>query len=299
MGTTYSISIYDYQVNLDTLKYKIDSLLNNINLQMSTYIKNSEISKINKGKSGNYEVSEDFLKVVDKALAYYKINNRYDITIKPLVDLWGFGTSKEFKIPDSSKITDVLQYVGSEKILIQNNQIVKLDNNVEIDLSSIAKGFAVDKVSDFLSNSSYINHTVEIGGEMRTSGYKNNENWNIGILSPLDNKLVHTVKIHNKSLATSGTYNNFFTIRDVDYSHLINPLTGYPIKHNVKSVSVIANNCIDADALATLVIINENPYDAIKLINKIESVDVMILLLDDDEKVIKILSDNFTDYIIN
>ena len=111
--------------------------------------------------------------------------------------------------------------------------------------------------------------------------------------------MVHTVKIHNKSIATSGTYNNFFTIKGVDYSHLINHLTGYPVKHNVKSVSVIANNCIDADALATLIIINENPYDAIKIVNKIESVDAMILLLDDDGKIIKILSDNFTDYIIN
>ena len=214
MGTTYSISIYDYQVNLDTLKYKIDSLLNNINLQMSTYIKNSEISEINKGKSGNYEVSEDFLKVVDKALAYYKINNKYDITVKPLVDLWGFGTSSEFKIPDSSKITDVLQYVGSEKILIQNNQIVKLDNNVEIDLSSIAKGFAVDKVSDFMTNLSYINHIVEIGGEIKTSGFNGKKAWMVGVNSPIDDELVLKLKLNNKSIATSGSYNNFFTLHN-------------------------------------------------------------------------------------
>ena len=299
MGTTYSIKIFDYPVNSNDIKLKIDSLLYNINLKMSTYIPDSELSILNSKPSGSYVVSEELLKVIDKALAYYKLDNKYDITIKPILDKWGFGINEVQLIPDSLEIIKILDSIGSDNISIKNNKVVKLIDNIQIDLSSIAKGYAVDKVSRLLHNLSYNNFMVEIGGEIKVSGLNNNKHWTLGIVSPLDGKVLKTVAITNKSLATSGSYNNYFTVDNIDYSHLINPLIGYPIKHSVRSVSVIANNCIDADALATLIMINENPYEAINIINRNEYVDAMILVVDSDDNLIEVVSNKFNNYILD
>ena len=299
MGTTYSVNIYDYFVDSDNVQFKVDSLLNNINLQMSTYIPDSELSILNNAVAGHYVVSEELLKVIDKGLAYYSIDNKYDITIKPVVDKWGFGSLENQFIPDSIDIKKMLVSIGSDKISIKNNKIVKLISEIQIDLSSIAKGYAVDEVSRLLHNLSYNNLMVEIGGEIKVSGLNNNKKWKLGIVDPLDGKILKTVELTNKSLATSGTYNNYFTVNNIDYSHLINPLNGYPIKHSVKSVSVIANNCIDADALATLLMINENPYTAINIINEIEYIDAMILVLDEYANLIEIVSNQFNKYVVD
>ena len=297
MGTTYSINIYSDSIDLDNLKNKIDSLLYDINKEMSTYISDSEISKFNKSQKGAYAVSEDFLYVVDKALGYYLLSNKYDITIKPIVDKWGFGNNRSNIMPDSTEITNFLKIVGSDKISIKNNKLVKDYDNVQIDLSSIAKGYAVDKISVFLKNNFYTDFMVEIGGEIKVSGLNNEHKWRLGIMDPTDSKIFKTICLSDKSLATSGTYNNYFDFNGSKYSHLINPLNGYPVKHNIKSVSVVANNCIDADALATLLIIHDNPYEALNIINKIESVEAMILIHDEDDHVIEIISDNFNNYI--
>ncbi len=299
MGTTYNINIFAYAANIDSLKNKIDSLLVDINKKMSTYDKSSEISKFNNYEKGKYKVSTDFLNVVDKAIAYSHISKNYDITIKPLLDLWGFDNFHEQSIPDSSDIDSTLKTVGVNNIYIEDNQLVKLNNFVKIDLSSIAKGYAVDKVSNLLNSLSLSNHMVEIGGEVRVSGYNNSKEWSLGLLNPLNGNIFKIVNLSNKSLATSGTYNNFFVYNEREYSHLINPVTGYPIKHNAKSASVISNNCIDADALATLIITYENPYDAIKVINKIENVEALILVLDDDNQIIEVKTNGYDKYYAN
>ena len=297
MGTTYSINIYTYLLDSDNLKNRIDSLLYCVNQEMSTYISDSEISTFNKSQKGAYTVSEDFLYVVDKALGYYLLSKKYDITIKPIVDKWGFGDKAVNIIPDSVEINNLLSIVGSDKISIKNNKLIKNDDKVEIDLSSIAKGYAIDKIAIFLQSISYTNFMIEIGGEIKVSGLNNGSKWHLGIMDPTDSKIFKTLLLSNKSLATSGTYNNYFDMKGSRYSHLINPLNGYPVRHNIKSVSVIANNCIDADALATLLIIHDNPYEAINIVDKIESVEAMILIFDEDNHVIEVNSENFNSYI--
>lgn len=299
MGTTYNINIFAPFVDVDSLKNKIDFLLADINKKMSTYDKSSEISKFNNYEKGKYRVSNDFLNVVDKAIAYSNISKNYDITIKPILDLWGFDKFQDHLMPDSSDIENALKHIGIKNIFIEDNQLVKLNNFVKIDLSSIAKGYAVDQISDLLNDLSLTNHMVEIGGEIKVSGYNGGEKWSLGVLNPLNGNIFKVIKLHNKSIATSGTYNNFLIINDTEYSHLINPRTGYPIKHNAKSVTVISNNCIDADALATLIITYENPYDAIKVINMIDNVEALILVLDDDNQIIEVKTKNYDKYYVN
>lgn len=299
MGTTYSINIFDYKVDSSNLKNKIDSLLNVLNMQMSTYIDSSEISKFNTGKKGSFSVSEDFIKVVDKSIGFHKYSDRYDITIKPIVDVWGFGKNEKQTIPDSVEILNLLNFIGIDNISIKNNKIIKREDEIQIDLSSIAKGYAVDKIFEMLKKLSFSDFLVEIGGEVRVSGLNNKKKWVLGISNPINEQLYKKIILNDVSIATSGTYNNYFTVENIDYSHLINPQTGYPIHHRVKSVSVVADNCIDADAFATLIILNSNPYKAIDIIDKISSVEAMILVLDNDNHIIEILSKNFDKYFMN
>ena len=257
MGTTYSVKYTTGIKNNDDIKEnknKIEEILRNVNMQMSTYIAESEISQFNRMRSTQWmNISEDFAFVVQSSFEYYNISGGlYDITVMPLVNLWGFGPDKFIDIPTTTNIDSVLAFVGQDLIEIEGGRIRKKDPRVQIDLSSIAKGFAVDKIIESLN---YDNIFVEIGGEVRSKSDK--KIWKVGINTPsidiISNEIEYIAPIKNGSIATSGNYRNFYIDKDNRfYHHEINPLTGYPIMSKLASISIFTQtSCMEADGLAT------------------------------------------------
>jgi thiamine biosynthesis lipoprotein len=261
MGTTYSVKINADNAFVEKNKISdgIDEILSEINQSMSTYIKESELSNINFSTiSGWQSISDDLFEVIDHAInVSLKTNGAFDITIAPLVNLWGFGPDKlQNKIPTDEIIELTKKNTGYKKISIDKSlkKISKLDANLHIDLSGIAKGFAVDKIARYLDKRGFKNYLVEIGGELIGKGLnKDNEIWQIGIENPDNNSdtIKRIVRLKDMAMATSGNYMNYFEKDGVRYSHTINPVTGKPIKHKLASVTVLDNSAMNADALAT------------------------------------------------
>ena len=292
MGTTYSITISNFIHNEDDFKIDIDKQLNLINQKFSTYQDNSEISKINTSNAELIKLSKEFEYVLNRALYYCELSNgNYDITVGPLVELWGFNSSNG-SLPSDDDIKQLLNHIGYEKVSLSNHFLVKKDKNIDIDLNSIAKGYGVDKISEFLNKNGYTDYLVEIGGELRSSQVNNPDDWIVGIQNPQSNLIVKKIKLNNMSMATSGTYNNFFELDGVNYSHILNPKTGYPYKHKTISATVIAKYCIDADAYATLSM-TMKPLDVIDLINKANDIEVYMIEIDPNNKIIEYMSSGF------
>ena len=281
MGTTYSIKYSISSTPLPQIQKEIDNILNSINDQMSTYINDSEISIFNKmSKDMKFIISSDFYYVLNKSEHYYNLSNGlFDITVEPLSKLWGFY-NKEFSLPKKKSIDSIKTYIGFDKIkLLSHNKITKGSNEVKISLNAIAKGYAVDKIANFFDSKNIKNYMVEIGGEVKVKGANpSGQKWKIGLSSfELDvGNIFEYVFINDGALATSGDYRNFIIYNGVSYSHVINPKTGQPTTNNVVSATVIANNCIDADALATAINVME-VNDSIELINSLEEVECFIV----------------------
>ena len=249
---------------------------------MSTYNSDSEISRFNNHKNtSGFAISEGFSKVIKEALNVHKISSgAFDITVNPLVNLWGFGSrSKETIIPTKKEIENALKRIGSNYIkFIDNNTIKKDILELEIDLSAIAKGYGVDVVVQVLEKFEIERYMVEIGGEVFTKG-KNyfNKNWKIGIDKPQylalpGQDLQNILSISNVGVATSGDYRNYFEHEGQIYSHTINPKTGKPVTHNLASVTIVAPSCMQADALATAVLVM-GVESGMKLLESIENVE--------------------------
>ena len=261
MGTTYSVSIVDAPEKFvnSNIHIFVDSLLVEVNKQMSTYISISEISKFNRLQDTSwFRVSKDFALIVHEAKELcVESNNAYDVSIGPLVNLWGFGPEEySVGIPEDEEIEEVKKLIGVEKIEVNldNLSIRKTIPDLYLDLSSIAKGFGVDQVGHLIEDAGFANYMVEIGGEVRTSGINDKgENWKIGISSPENRDLQKVIAVTNISVATSGDYQNYKEENGARYSHLIDPRIGKPITHSLASVTVLHKNCRTADALATAI----------------------------------------------
>ena len=292
MGTTYSITILDFNHDTAEFKKNINERLDVINQIFSTYVNNSEISNINQSGTDLIELSSEFRYVLDKALHYCKISDGYyDITVGPLIDLWGFNNIYS-KAPSNSEILDAMKNIGYNKIYMNNQFLVKKSKKVNIDLNSIAKGYGVDEVSNLIESKGYNNYLVEIGGELRSKMTHKGNDWVVGIQHPKSNSVIKKIKLNNLSMATSGTYNNFFELDNIIYSHILNPKTGYPYKHKTISSTVIADKCIDADAYATISM-TMNPSDVLNLINNHNGVEVYIIELDENNGIIEYMSNGF------
>jgi thiamine biosynthesis lipoprotein len=266
MGTSYHIKLVPVagqNVDSATLKQKIDARLTEIDAEMSTYKEDSDVSRFNRAITTDWQnVNEETLSVLATAAAISQLSQgAFDITVGKLVNLWGFGPTVNLDdIPPADKITRLLTDVGYAKVELRKNPpaIKKSDPNVTIDLSAIAKGYAVDAVAKLLLEEQQLNFLVEIGGEIITHGFKqNHKRWVIGIESPVADQ--HSVRkrlyLEDVAMATSGDYRNYFERNGVRYSHTIDPTTGYPIKHRLASVTVIEQSCMRADALATALMV--------------------------------------------
>ena len=226
MGTTYSIKIKtNNNANKRNIRNEIEKILSEINQSMSTYIEESELSIINLSKSSDWQsVSDDLFTVINHAKKIsVKTEGAFDITIGPLVNLWGFGSDKlENKIPSDEIIKSVKENTGFQKILLDKThmKIFKSNPNLYIDLSSIAKGFAVDKIALYLDKKKFKNYLIEIGGEIIAKGENAEKKvWQIGIENPnANNEIIkHTIRLNNMAMATSGNYKNYFKKDDISY----------------------------------------------------------------------------------
>jgi len=251
-GTTYNI-IYNKS---EMLKHEIDSLLHNFDKSLSTYIDGTIISKVNNNEQ--VELDEYFISVFNKSMEISeKTDGMFDITVAPLINAYGFGFTEETGVSDTI-IDSLLQFVGFDKIKLENNKIIKTDPRVMIDCNAIAQGYAVDIVANFLDKKGCNNYMIEIGGELITKG-KNEfgENWKIGIDKPIEgsdtqNREIQTiVTISDKAMATSGDYRRYKVKDGIKYSHSINPKTGKTAKDNLLSVTILAEDCMTADGYAT------------------------------------------------
>lgn len=272
MGTTYHVTYAD-SLNRN-LKKEIDQLLIEINLDVSTYIDSSFISRFNQSeqeipflfiqKKEGLNKHFHFRKNYEKALEVFKASDGYfDPTVMPLVNYWGFGYTekKPVKTVDSLRVDSLMQFVGFEKVVQRSDKsgwlfLGKTIPGVQLDFSAIAKGYGVDAVGWFLEKQNIHNYMVEIGGEVRARG-KNDRGawWTIGVSEPkegADPGDFYTIaNLENKSLATSGNYRNFYKVGGHTFAHTLNPKTGFPERNNLLSVSVFAEDCMTADAYAT------------------------------------------------
>lgn len=266
MGTTYNVKYVntgDSSTSLppQQMQQLIDELLLSINQLMSTYIPDSELSLLNKAAANvPFPISPETEYVLKEALRLNELSlGMLDITVGPLVNLWGFGPSQRpNKMPSEKQLQETLAYVGLDQFSLVDKAVIKHHPNVYIDLSTIAKGYAVDEIARLLATQGLSNYLVEIGGEMRLAGTKmNQENWLVAIEKPLtgERAVQRIVSIGDNAIATSGDYRNYFEENGVRYSHLINPKTGYPIQHNLVAVTVVASESIEADGLATALIV--------------------------------------------
>ncbi|MBM81087.1 MAG: hypothetical protein CMJ78_10895 [Planctomycetaceae bacterium] len=263
MGTiTYQVKIdaIPEGMSLEQLSGEVDNALKQINDRMSTYQPDSELSRFNDSTDVGewFEVSADTLKVAKTALrASEETGGAFDVTVGPLLKLWNFGTDRgEFSIPDQTAIDAAKGNTGFQHIKVRDDPpaLMKSKAEIRINLSAIAKGYAVDVVARLLEEQSVNAYLVEIGGEMRSRGKKpDGEPWIIGIEKPLDDAraILKAVPLDGQAIATSGDYRNFYLHEGVRYSHTIDPRNGRPIEHGVASVSVITDQCMLADAWAT------------------------------------------------
>lgn len=251
-GTSYS-AIYDSDTNYEK---EFDSLFYVINKSLSTYIQNSDISKLNRNEA--VEVDEHFINVFKSSEAIYKqTNGAFDPTIGAVVNAWDFGPEGKIVALDSMKIDSLMLSVGLNKVKQRSNTILKEQLNTYLDFNAIAKGYAVDVIAEFLESQKVTDYLVEIGGEIRCKGINQEKiaNWIVGIDKPNfdgSQTVMKTVNLEDEAMATSGTYRKFKLDENGNrYAHIIDTKTGYPSKTNVLSVSVIANDCMSADAYAT------------------------------------------------
>lgn len=259
MGTYYSVVISKESCLVkfqDELKNKIDERLIKINQIFSTYIADSTISKFNRFKSKEaFLVEEEFSHLIMRALDITKKTaGAFNIFMDPLINLWGFD--KDGRIEKRPKEEAIAQKLLMMKagIEVRRGVLRKSTSDIAINLSAIAKGWAVDDISRLLLALGYQNHLVEIGGEVIARGEKSpGQPWVLGIEDPIskDKKILGSMILRDMALASSGTYLNYFLDNGVEYSHIIDPRSGYPIKRDLVSVSVLAKDCATADAFAT------------------------------------------------
>lgn len=223
---------------------RIEGLLNKYNPE-------SEISKLN--KSGTLKASPETFYVIKKSKEFYSLSGgAFDVTIAPLMDLWGF-TNRQFSTPTEEGIKETLKLVGSDKIILhKSSSVIQFKTpGMEIDLGAIAKGYAVDCAVKKMRDTGIKSCLINAGGQIYCLGNKFGKPWIVAIKNPRVNELVNYLKLENRAISTSGDYEQYFIKDKKRYAHIINPKTGYPAENSIASVTVIAKDGLTADALST------------------------------------------------
>ena len=289
MGTMWSVKLVLEDASAANFYWEaIQDELDNINSKMSTYQADSEVSQFNRlNKTGCIEASKETLAVVAAALALsQQSGGAFDITVGPLVNAWGFGPDYlDDAVPDAAQLAILAQSTGYQHIRIQGQTLCKDQAATQIDLSAIAKGYAVDQVARYLDRIEIPHYLVEVGGELFARGHKpDGSAWRIGVETPSEHKrevFENTIlPLHNIGVASSGDYRNYFEKNGVRYSHTLDPRTAKPIDHTLASVTVVAKNSMLADAWATALMVL-GPQDGLKLANTLKLPVLMLVRVDE------------------
>lgn len=252
-GTGYNIQFYSESGK--NYQKQFDSLFNVVNKSLSTYIPDSDISRINKNE--DVEVDEHFKRVFKKSKEVYRFTEgAFDPTIGNVVNAWNFGADTNKFLTDSTTIDSLMKFVGLNKVGLKDSKIIKRKTSY-LEFNAIAKGYGVDVIAEFLESKKIKDYLVEIGGEIRVKGinYEKQAPWKVGLDEPRfdgEQSVFKALELKDEAMATSGTYRKFKIDENGNrYAHIINTRTGYPTKTNILSVSVIAPDCMTADAYAT------------------------------------------------
>lgn len=303
MGTTYTVKVVTGIFQPQTaLKEMIDNRLDEINRSMSTYLADSEISRFNRWvpEGQKFEISNDFMRVMQMAQKIFLLSDgAWDGTVKPLVDLWGFGNAKaRSEPPTKQEIEKGLQAVGFSSLQIVDDCCLGKSNPaVSLDLASIAKGYGVDQVAALIKARGVENFLVEIGGEVYAAGHrKDGHPWRVGINTPRPEasarQVYRAVSLSERAMATSGDYRIFFEIDGRRYSHVIDPRNGYPVENGVVSATVLADNCTLADGLATALMVM-GPSKGLALVDRLDGVECLIVVMQEDGTLVDHYSEGF------
>ena len=267
MGTGYAVKVVppSGSLPLEPLGDRIADRLEELEDRFSTYRDSSEISRFNAHVGEEwFEISPDFRDVLIRGLAISELSDgAFDMTVGPLVELWGFGAGGATNtIPSQTEIETLLEATGFDAVEVRASPpaVRRTAAGLKLDLSAIAKGFAVDEICALLDRAGLTSYMVEVGGEVRSRGKRaDGDDWMIGIENPLASgaadDIQDVVYLRDAAIATSGDYRNYFEFEDERYSHTLDPRTGWPVSHGLASVSVIGRSTTDADALATALMV--------------------------------------------
>lgn len=253
-GTYYAITYFDQEAR--DFQPQIDSILRAFDLSVSMWVPESIISRINKGDS-LVEPDEWFTDIFNRSVEISeKTGGAFDFTVGPLVNAWGFGFKGKMKM-DSTLVDSLRSLVDYRAVKLENGKIKKAKQGIQFDFNAIAQGYSVDVLGKYLESKGLSKYLIDVGGEVLGKGLKpDGTEWIVGIENPAADSLSERtlnsrVKLNGKALATSGNYRKYYEENGIRYSHTINPKTGYPVRHSLLSVSVLANECATADGYAT------------------------------------------------
>ena len=266
MGTSYQVTLvanladpgWDWPLSQEVVQAQLDQRLRDINQWMSTYIDDSTLMRFNRASQGQWQtLPEPLIEVLGiSQRVSERSDGAFDITVAPLVNLWGFGPQAQpEQVPDDETLLARLENLGFQHLQLDGNRARRL-RDISLDLSGVAKGYGVDYLSRWLEQQGYRNYLVEIGGEVRLSGVSpRGDAWRIGVEQPslLQREGRKTLELSDSAMATSGNYRNYYESDGKRYSHTIDPRTGRPIEHNLVSVTVLADTAAEADAWATAI----------------------------------------------
>jgi|SRR5699024_2082793 len=261
MGTVWSVQLAHLpaEMTLAEVQEGLEARLALVNAQMSTYDPTSNISRYNTSEGGTWHpIPDEFATVLDAAFSLAADSDgAFDPTIGPLVNLWGFGpVARGEKLPTAEAINEAMQKTGWQKVKRRaHGQEILQPGGIYLDLSAIAKGYAVDLLGEYLTDIGVKGWMVDIGGDLRTYGHKaDGSKWRIAVERPVPGKreINSVLSLQNMAVATSGDYRNYYDTEQGQVSHTVDPRSGRTIQHGLASVTVLHESCMIADGLATL-----------------------------------------------
>jgi len=301
-GTIYEI-VYESPKG-ENYEQEIKQILYDFSQSLSTYIPTSLISRIN--QNDETAIVDDFFRAVfNKAVEVNRASNgAFDITIAPIVNLWGFGFTGNIPDMDPQKIDSLLRYVGMDKVRIVGDRVEKDLPGVMLNMNAIAKGYSADVIADFLKSKGSRNFLINIGGEIVARGVNDsNQIWRVGIDRPDVNNLFGgdelqaIIRLNNRAMATSGNYRRYFEIDGMKYGHTFDPRIGYPVMHNLLSVTIVADDCMTADAWATACMVS-GLEKSIQLLQNHPELDAFLIYSDEYGNFREFLTDGMKRIII-
>lgn len=286
---TYTDTLFDTVISvqiLDPVDEKVlkgcEKLCKEYDAKFSKSNEESEISKINHAKGKFVEVSDDTITLLKKGIYYCELSHGiFDITIGSVSDLWDFH-AEDPKVPSKKKIRSAKGHVNYRGILIQDNRVKLTDSKARLDVGAIAKGYIADRLKEYLKKNNVKHAIINLGGNVLTIGTKTDgSKYNIGIQRPFDEsgQPITSVKVADKSVVTTGTYQRYFEKNGKIYHHILDTATGYPCENDLSSVTIITDSSLTADALSTVSFLL-GYEEGIKLINLLDNVDAVFITND-------------------